>query len=655
MRAKITLALLIAAVTLSAQEPSSDDRFYRAIRNNDLGALRLLVKQVGVDHKDSVGQTPLVLAAAFGTADAMELLLASGAKAADAGSAGIAPLHASRGDVKKVRLLLERGADANARTQLGRTPLIVAASSNGTADAIHLLIEAGADVNAADNAGTTPLMAAARADDMSVAKLLVAKGADVNHIAAGTGQSATALMAAAYNGNTELVRLLLARGARVDPVSRDFTEVVKNGRVLFGRNTALHMAVASGKADVVKLLLDAGAAVNPQDVRDATPLIVSLSNDRPQPAVIRLLLEKGANPSLRSSGGESAVDWARKFNNPAVLAAFNVEPVAVSIAQPAAISSPARDDIRQAVERSMPLLRTAASNLLTRGGCVACHAQPITAMAIGAARDRGWRIDPADEQTSQVLARLSADVTGLIQGQDRGGLPDTHLFTGTMMASLRMQPSRSTDALVHYLAAKQRRDGSWQGAGAIRPPIGDGNFSRTAMGIRTLVAYATPARRTEFEKRVDNAARWLATQTPVTTEDRVMQLLGLKWASAHTARRQILTRELIAMQRPDGGWAQTPHLTSDAYATGQVVYTLREIGVPASDPVIQRGTAFLLRTQHADGSWHVKSRALKIQPYFESGFPHGHDQWISHSAAAWAVMALSMTGPEAVMTRASGR
>ena len=654
MRSKLTLVLIVMAFAVSAQEPSSDDRFYQAIRNNNLGALRLLVKQLGVDHKDSLGHTPLVLATAFGTSEAVELLLASGAKAAEASNAGIAPLHVSRGDAAKVRLLLDRGADANARTQLGRTPLIVAASSNGTVEAVRLLIEAGSDVNAADNGGMTPLMAAARADDISVAKLLVAKGADVNHIAAGIGQSATALMAAAFNGSTELVRLLLSRGAKVDPVSRDYVEVVKNGRVMFGRNTALHLGAASGNAEVVKLLLDAGAAVNPQDVRDATPLIVALSTDRPQPAVIRLLLEKGANPSLPSSGGESAVDWARKFNQPPVLAQFNLEPVAVPIAQPA-VASPARDALRQAVERSMPLLRKAASNMLTDGGCVACHAQPMTAMAIGVARDRGLHIDPPDEYTSQVVARLSVDSTGLMQGQDRGGFPDTHLFNGMMMASLRMASSRSTDALVHYLAAKQRREGNWQGLGAIRPPLGDGNFSRTAMGIRTLVAYATPARKSELEKRVEHAAQWLAMQTPITTEDRVMQILGLKWASAHTKRRQTLARELLAMQRRDGGWAQTPHLTSDAYATGQVLYTLREIGTPATDAAIQRGAAFLLRTQREDGSWHVKSRALRIQPYFESGFPYGHDQWISHPATAWAVMALSMTVPDPVMTSASTR
>ncbi len=65
----------------------------------------------------------------------------------------------------------------------------------------------------------------------------------------------------------------------------------------------------------------------------------------------------------------------------------------------------------------------------------------------------------------------------------------------------------------------------------------------------------------------------------------------------------------------------------------------------ACRPRIRRSNAALLslRTQREDGSWHVKSRAMKIQPYFESGFPYEHDQWISHAATAWATMALTAT------------
>ena len=65
-----------------------------------------------------------------------------------------------------------------------------------------------------------------------------------------------------------------------------------------------------------------------------------------------------------------------------------------------------------------------------------------------------------------------------------------------------------------------------------------------------------------------------------------------------------------------------------------------------TDPVAVRGeaygsgVAFLLRTQLADGSWYVQTRALPVQAYFETGFPHGRDQFISAAATNWATQAL---------------
>jgi hypothetical protein len=176
------------------------------------------------------------------------------------------------------------------------------------------------------------------------------------------------------------------------------------------------------------------------------------------------------------------------------------------------------------------------------------------------------------------------------------------------------------------------------------------------MSIRTLSVYGTPALKAQNMQRIERAAGWLSRQTPLSTEDRVMQLLGLKWANADSKLRDTRTRELVALQRADGGWSQTPYLVSDAYATGQVLVTLRELEAATSDQALQRGAAFLLRTQSEDGSWYVKSRAMKIQPYFESGFPYSHDQWISQTGTAWAVMALSQIPEEPVLrATSSGR
>ena len=89
-------------------------------------------------------------------------------------------------------------------------------------------------------------------------------------------------------------------------------------------------------------------------------------------------------------------------------------------------------------------------------------------------------------------------------------------------------------------------------------------------------------------------------------------------------------------------------LTADAYATATALYALHEAGrLEGTDRPYRRGADYLLRNQAADGSWYVASRAPKFQPYFEGGFPYGHDQWISQMATGWASAALSFAIPDA--------
>ena len=87
-------------------------------------------------------------------------------------------------------------------------------------------------------------------------------------------------------------------------------------------------------------------------------------------------------------------------------------------------------------------------------------------------------------------------------------------------------------------------------------------------------------------------------------------------------------------------------MQSTAYATGKSLVALQIGGLPTSDAAYQRGIKFLLATQQQDGSWYVKTRALAFQPWFDAGFPHGYDQWISAAGTGWAAMALALALPE---------
>ncbi len=157
--------------------------------------------------------------------------------------------------------------------------------------------------------------------------------------------------------------------------------------------------------------------------------------------------------------------------------------------------------------------------------------------------------------------------------------------------------------------------------------------------------------RLQFDERITRARVWLNKATAWTTVDEADRILGLSMAGASSEDLRGFGRELIAKQRSDGGFAQTRYLDSDAFGTSSVLYALRRAGlVKVSDIVYQRGARFLLNTQFSDGSWYVRSRAVKLQPYFQSAFPFDHDQWISNSATAYAVMVLAPMAANAVVT-----
>jgi hypothetical protein len=208
------------------------------------------------------------------------------------------------------------------------------------------------------------------------------------------------------------------------------------------------------------------------------------------------------------------------------------------------------------------------------------------------------------------------------------------------LAAERHAPDAATAAMTRFIRLQQRQDGRW-GVFAHRPPMESGDVKSTAQCLRALQAYGAAYERPLADDSIRRAGAWLLKAQPDGTQERTYQVLGLHWAHAGNAAVVAAGRRLVSLQRPDGGWSQLPTLDSDAYATGQALVALLEAAaLPASDPVVQRGVQFLLKTQLADGSWFVARRAIPIQPYFDAGFPHGKDQFISASATNWATRAL---------------
>ena len=645
---RLSLAVCLTVSCLVAAPGASDD-FYKAIRADDSVAVtKLLQSGADVNVKDDRGGTPLMYAAAVGSEAMMRRLIEAGADVNAKNAFDASALLWCSGSLGRVRLLVEHGADVNVRSKKGHTPVELAAFHAGGLEVVKLLVSKGASLKVPPDAdGRTPIAAAAEMNETATVKFLLAEGgADVL-----AGPAAPmALMNAAMYGNAELVKLLLAKGAPVNAKSPEESDGrVKNGPIALGYLTPLILAVAQGNTETVRALLDAGADVNAQDVRGMTPLMLAAATDHPNQDVIRMLLARHPDPRLKSKAGETALDWAMKFKQPAIVAAVQAASPGVAASGPAlkAIAPAQGKDVRARLEKSIGLIQTAGTSTFREGGCVSCHGGNITTAAVAAARRKGVRVDEkaAVENVRATRLQFTSLADQMLERSD-SPVPIIEAYALFALAEEGAPADRAIDAAVASLAARQLAPGNWTYLGVMRPPTSDSLFSCAAYAIRVFREYAPPARKAEYEERIARARRTIESAEASTTEDHVMKLLGLKWAGASEAKIAGAARAVAALQREDGGWAQTPQLASDAYATGTALHALFETGMSADSPVYRKGVAYLLRTQAADGSWYVASRAPKFQPYFEGGFPYGHDQWISQWGTGWAAMALAHALPD---------
>jgi ankyrin repeat protein len=647
------LSLLAAAA--AASSGASADEFFQAIRANDLAALKKLSMEEGaVKQADPRGTTPLHAAAMAGSVEAMKLLLASGADVNARNAMEATPLILAASSAEKIKLLLAAGADAKAQSKAGSTALIIAAGRRGMTSAVQALLEAGAEVNHANERGTTALLAAAGNGDLETVRLLLERGAPSD-----TADKAgvTPLIAAVGTNEPERIRLFVEKGANVNAVN-NFGGAVRHGRIALINMTPLIFASAHAPAEVVRGLLAAGAKVNVQDGRGMTPLMVAVSSDRNNPEVVKALVAAGADVNAEDGKGESVLDWARKAGHPAAIrileAAGAKGKTLESRVMPVTAETPRTP--RAAVEQAVGILERSSAEFFKQSGCVGCHHQPITAQARFAAVSAGIRKQSgiAEEDQKSLLATRPVE-PALAQFLDPGGEVIT---VGTVLqgfAAAGIPASSFTDAAVNYIAGKQSGDGSWTLYGISRAPAGESPITITSIAIKAMRSYGWPARQREFDERIAKAQAWLLKAEPHTSYERADLLLGLRWSGADAATLRRVADRLLREQRANGGWSQNASLEPDAYATGLALHALHESGViRVQDKRYRKGVDYLLRTQQADGSWYVKSRAPKFQPYFQSGFPYDHDQWISAMATGYAAMALAPAasdGPTVIASR----
>lgn len=319
-----------ADVNMRHRETAATPLYYAVITSKPEIARLLLDAGADVLVRYKNEQTALHLAAARTSVSIIEMLLSSHAPLAAVNVDGNSPLNESvlHNQPAALHCLLQHGANVNqVRAVDGRT-LMHQACMKGYRGLIPILLQAGADREAKDRFGQTPLdLALAYKNSPVIPELLKASTGS----ATPDSGAEQAMEAATLRGQTEIVRLLVQNGFDVnrettagstylhDAALKNQVKIaellIQAGAKLEARNragrTPLHDAAIGGSLEMLTLLLDKGADINARDGEsDGTALMLAASLSRV--AAVELLLRRGADPKLKDRLGRSALDRAQQ-------------------------------------------------------------------------------------------------------------------------------------------------------------------------------------------------------------------------------------------------------------------------------------------------------------------------------------------------------
>ncbi|KAH7136332.1 ankyrin repeat-containing domain protein [Dactylonectria macrodidyma] len=247
----------------------------------------LISQGTNVNGRNEAGDTPLKCAMLSDQAGAARLVLAAGAEATNSSWSELPPLFqaASMGSLQVAKVLLDSGASIHSKAISGQ-PHFVEVVAKGNVPAVRFLLENGADANTMAITGQVVIAQAAKDENIELVDLLIQHGANVN----ATDIIGNPILATAVeSGNIDMIELLLKKGGNV------------NARTYIGTSILEH-AIAKKRIDIAKQLLAGGANVGATDVH-SQPILINIIrnphlNDDEKISMIRLLLDKGADPDV---------------------------------------------------------------------------------------------------------------------------------------------------------------------------------------------------------------------------------------------------------------------------------------------------------------------------------------------------------------------
>ncbi|MEZ5392684.1 MAG: hypothetical protein R2724_07325 [Bryobacterales bacterium] len=235
------------------------------------------------------------------------------------------------------------------------------------------------------------------------------------------------------------------------------------------------------------------------------------------------------------------------------------------------------------------------------------------------------------------VALYGAYAPMLLDRNDLPGTPDTPTFALFGLALQEREADFTTDALFANIARHSNvrtGAGSWWASLARRE---ENHFGPHSAGGSSLTRYAPPARKAEMERRRVAASRLV---DPRQTAHHRRLRLAAAWSGlggrfrARSVPRQHAS--CATLQRADGGRREQGDGERRLHNRVGFVGAARSRRDGAGRSDLPRSVRYLLRTQRAGRHVVRGESGGEFQPYFESGFHYGPDQWVSISATAWA-------------------
>ena len=305
-------------------------------------------------------------------------------------------------------------------------------------------------------------------------------------------------------------------------------------------------------------------------------------------------------------------------------------------------------DVRNAVEEGLRIVQRGAHNYPNNRDCFSCHHQTLPMLAMHEASEAGVTIDSElmKDQVHFIRDLFEDRLDSVTNGKSLGG---QSLTAGHVLWSFELGGVSNddySDAFVSYILHQQKEEGYWD-IQITRPPSEESKIHTSYFAIYYMNYFARGKDiKNRVKDAVDKARPWLMNEKPNSQEDFNGKLKALIALKASPEKINNLRKDIIKRQREDGGWAQLSEMESNAYATGQTLYTLltetskNDRDITFNESVI-KARSYLLKNQKEDGSWLVKTRSKPIQKFFDNGDPHGKNQFISISATGWATAALA--------------